>query len=73
LRVGESGAVYFAVNGAHYGPVGARGKVTSNLALSVENLTTNFVIADLMADSDLADVVRMAEMQVLDLIQDTDQ
>jgi hypothetical protein len=65
LRVGESGAVYFAVNGAHYGPVGAPGKVY--------NLTTNFVIADLMADRDLADVVRVAEMQVLELTQDSDQ
>lgn len=73
LRVGESGAVYFAVNGAHYGPVGARGKVTSNLALSVNNLTTSFVIADLMADSDLAEVVRVAEMQVLKPIQASDQ
>lgn len=73
LRVGESGAVYFAVNGAHYGPVGARGKVTSNLALSVDNLTTSFVIADLMADSDLADVVRVAEMQILKPSQNSDQ
>jgi len=29
LRVGESGAVYFAVNGTHYGPAGPNGTVTN--------------------------------------------
>ena len=65
LRIGESGAVYFAVNGEHYGPVGARGQVTSNLALSVENLTQSYSVADLSADSDLAEVVRVAEVQTI--------
>ena len=73
LRIGESGAVYFAVNGAHYGPVGPRGQVTSNLALSVDNLTTSYAVADLTADSDLAEVVRVAEVQVLTPAQDADQ
>jgi len=62
LRVGESGAVYFAVNGTHYGPAGPRGQVTSNLALSVDNLTESFVVADLTADEALAEVVRVAEL-----------
>ena len=39
LRVGESGALYFAVNGTHYGPAGPRGQITSDLALSAANLT----------------------------------
>ena len=65
LRIGESGAVYFAVNGAHYGPVGPRGSVTSNLALSVDNLTETYAAADLSADSDLAEVMRVAEVQGL--------
>lgn len=60
LRVGESGAVYFAVNGAHYGPVGPRGTVTSNVALSVENLTQTYVVADLDSDADLAELVNVA-------------
>lgn len=64
LRVGESGAVYFAVNGTAYGPVGPSGTVTSNVALSVDNLTTTYQVADLTADSDLADLVRVAEVQV---------
>ena len=73
LRIGESGAVYFAVNGAHYGPVGPRGQVTSNLALSVDNLTESYAVADLTADTDLAEVVRVAEVQVLTPAQDLDQ
>ena len=73
LRIGESGAVYFAVNGAHYGPVGPSGQVTSNLALSVDNLTTSYTVADLNAHSDLAEVVRVAEVQALIPAQDLDQ
>ncbi len=61
LRVGESGAVYFAMNGQHYGPVGDAGTVTSNLALSVDNLATTYQVADLQRDSDLAKLVRVAE------------
>ena len=63
LRIGESGAVYFAMNGAHYGPVGQSGQVTSNVALSVESLSETYAVADLTADSDLAEVVRVAELQ----------
>lgn len=63
LRIGESGAVYFAVNGAHYGPVGPSGSVTSNLALSVDNLTQTYAVADLGADNDLAQIVRVADAQ----------
>ncbi|PHP27358.1 helix-turn-helix domain-containing protein [Limimaricola cinnabarinus] len=62
LRVGESGALYFAVAGEHYGPVGDAGTVTSNLALSVDNLTTSYQVADLQSDSDLAELVRVAEV-----------
>lgn len=61
LRVGESGALYFAINGVHYGPVGETGVVTSNLPLSVETLTTNYNVADLEADSDLAKIVKVAQ------------
>ncbi|SEQ68841.1 protein RodZ, contains Xre-like HTH and DUF4115 domains [Loktanella sp. DSM 29012] len=62
LRVGESGAVYFAVNGQHYGPAGAAGTVTSNVALSAESLTATYALADLEADGDLAAVVNVAEV-----------
>lgn len=73
LLIGESGAVYFAVNGAHYGPVGPSGQVTSNLALSVDNLTSEYSVADLNAHSDLADVVRVAQVQGLAPAAQADQ
>ncbi len=57
LRVGESGAVYFAIGDQHYGPVGRDGAVTSNLALSADALTGRFARADLQADADLQSVV----------------
>lgn len=62
LRVGESGAVYFAVNGQHYGPAGARGTVTSGLELTSEVLTGRYQLADLSTDQDLMRYV--AELQV---------
>ena len=65
LRVGESGAIYFAVNGQHFGPAGPRGQVTSKVALSAEALTQNYTVADISADQDLARVV--AEVQGLRL------
>ena len=53
LRVGESGALYFAVNGQTYGPAGNRGSVTKNLVLSPEALTAKFALADMSRDADL--------------------
>ncbi|WP_300549285.1 helix-turn-helix domain-containing protein [Roseovarius sp.] len=61
LRVGESGAVYFAVNGEHYGPAGERGSVTSGLALTPGELTGRYAVADIDADQDLMRYV--AELQ----------
>lgn len=57
IRVGESGAIYFAVDGQTYGPAGPRGSVTSGLALSADNLTGTYQVADIEADGDLARVV----------------
>ncbi|MCK0094777.1 helix-turn-helix domain-containing protein [Yoonia sp. F2084L] len=64
LRVGESGAMYFAVNGVHYGPVGPSGVVTSNVALTTQSLTETYAVADLTADDDLAEIVNVAEVAV---------
>ena len=60
LRSGESGAVYFAVNGQTYGPAGANGAVTKNIELSPEALTAKYAVADLAKDSDLAKFVAVA-------------
>lgn len=73
LRIGESGAVYFAVNGTHYGPVGPSGQVTSNLALSADNLTQTYQVADLEATPALAEAVRVAEVQNLATAPEIDQ
>lgn len=62
LRVGESGAMYFAVNGVHYGPVGPSGVVTSNVELTAQSLSETYQIADLTADDDLAQIVNVAEV-----------
>jgi cytoskeletal protein RodZ len=64
LRVGESGAIYFAVNGVPYGPAGPRGSVTSNLALATDSLTQTYAVADLSSDSDLAEIVQFAQVQI---------
>ncbi len=53
LRVGESGALYFAVNGQTYGPAGDRGSVTKSLVLSPEALTAKYALADMTGDADL--------------------
>ena len=63
LRVGESGSVYFAVNGQHYGPVGPRGTVTSNVELSVDHLTATYSVANLETDTDLARTVAEARAE----------
>lgn len=44
LRTGESGAIYFAMGSDCFGPVGARGSVTANLALDRAELAANFDI-----------------------------
>lgn len=57
LRVGESGAIYFDVNGDVFGPVGARGTVTSNFALAADQVAATLSVADLTVDGDLARMV----------------
>ncbi len=57
IRIGASGAVYFAVDGQHYGPAGARGAVTSNLALAAGPLTERYAVADIESDGDLMQYV----------------
>jgi len=66
LRAGESGAIYFALNGQHFGPVGNRGVVTSNLPLSTDEIAARFQVADLDQDRDLARMVAEAQLQPVD-------
>ena len=60
LRVGDSGALYMAVNGVPFGPVGESGAVTSNVALSAEAITGGYQIADLSGEQALVDYVAVA-------------
>ncbi|MCR9125316.1 MAG: DUF4115 domain-containing protein [Rhodobacteraceae bacterium] len=60
LRVGDAGAVYFQLNGEHYGPVGTRGAVVSNVALAMDTVGETYTVADLEDDRDLARVVAEA-------------
>jgi hypothetical protein len=57
LRTGESGAIYFALSGEYYGPVGETGTITSNLPLDADALRETYSIADLSADEALATTV----------------
>ncbi|MFD2175386.1 helix-turn-helix domain-containing protein [Rhodobacter lacus] len=61
LRAGESGAIYFAVNGVAHGPAGAKGAVTKGIVLAPEALDATYAVADLAADSDLAKLVAVAD------------
>lgn len=64
LRAGNSGSVYFAVNGQTYGPAAPGAQVVKNLKLSPEDLTGSFAVADLSQDPDLAKIVAVAEAQI---------
>lgn len=61
LRAGNSGSVYFSVNGKTYGPASPGSNVIKNLALDAASLTSNFQVADQTGDSDLAHFVNVAE------------
>lgn len=64
LRTGNSGAVYFAVNGRTYGPAAPGPQVVKNVELSQDNLTATYTLADLNADPELAQMVAMAQAPV---------
>ncbi|BAQ70119.1 hypothetical protein NHU_02972 [Rhodovulum sulfidophilum] len=54
LRAGNSGSVYFSVNGQTYGPSAPGAKVAKNIELSPRALTERYQLADIQADPDLA-------------------
>ncbi len=64
LRTGNSGAVYFAVNGQTYGPAAPGAQVIKNVELSPATLTQVYALADLTADPELAQLVAMAQAPV---------
>lgn len=65
LRAGNSGAIYFAVNGQTFGPAAPGSKVVKNVELSPAALSTKFAAADLAKDPELASMVAMASVSPL--------
>lgn len=61
LRAGNSGSVYFAVNGQTYGPAAPGAKVVKGVVLSPAALTAAYAVADLTGDADLARIVAVAQ------------
>lgn len=54
LRTGNSGSVYFLVNGTTYGPAAPGVNVAKDIALTASQLSERYAQADLGKDSDLA-------------------
>lgn len=61
LRAGNSGSVYFLVNGQTFGPAAPGAKVVKNVSLSAEALTGSYAVADLSGDADLANILSVAD------------
>lgn len=60
LRTGNSGAIYFAVNGQTYGPAAPGAQVVKNVELSPVTLPSRFALADPATDPELARMVALA-------------
>lgn len=54
FRTGNSGAVYFVVNGQTYGPAAPGANVVKDISLAPESLAQNIGLADCGADTELA-------------------
>jgi cytoskeletal protein RodZ len=61
LRAGNAGSVYFRVNGQTVGPAGTGASVVDGVTLASAALATEFQVADLSQDADLARFVAVAE------------
>jgi cytoskeletal protein RodZ len=71
LRAGNSGSLYFSVNGQTYGPAAPGAQVVRNVALSPESLTEAYALADLSRDADLARIVALAEAEAATAVPPT--
>ena len=54
VRTGNSGSIYFVVDGVAYGPAAPGAQIAKDIPLSPEALTQSFAQADLTKDQDLA-------------------
>ncbi len=62
IRVGESGAVYFSVNGQTFGPAGSPGRVTSKISLAAADVVDRYSVANTAKDGDLMAVLTKLNM-----------
>ena len=63
LRSGNSGSVYFVVNGQTFGPAAPGAQVVKNVSLSAESLTQVYALADMTDDADLAQFADASAVQ----------
>lgn len=66
LRAGNSGSVYFAVNGVTYGPAAPGAQVVKNVVLSPDSLTAAYAAAEPTTDVDLARFVSVEPGDLVD-------
>lgn len=60
LRSGNSGSIYFVVNGKTVGPAAPGAQVVKNVALTPEALMAAYTEADMTGDADLAQFVQLS-------------
>lgn len=65
LRSGNSGSIYFVVNGQTFGPAAPGAQVVKGVSLASESLSAAYKLADLSGDADLAQYVAVADASVL--------
>lgn len=63
LRSGNSGSVYFVVNGKTFGPAAPGAQVVKNVSLAADSLTQVYALADLSGDADLAQFADASSVQ----------
>ena len=61
LRSGNSGSIYFVVNGQTFGPAAPGAQVVKGVSLESGALTAAYAPADLTGDADLAQYVTVAD------------
>ncbi len=61
LHAGNSGSVYFVIDGEAYGPAAPGANVVRNVSLAADSLRDSYQVADLTRDQDLA--VHVARLQ----------
>lgn len=63
LRAGNSGSIYFIVDGQAFGPAGSGTAVARGVKLGVDEITASYALADTTQDAELARAVAALEAQ----------